>query len=1403
MKVRHPSALVPVVSMVSMLALAPQTRGAVSFEEGRALPLTFPSGGDAYGTATADFNGDGFLDLAVMSIPNIPNVGGREVISILLGDGNGMFQAPFSMQIALLPGGGMAGLSASIIARDFDRDGRIDLVGVEYSARTVVFFKGRGDGTLEAPVSSPLPHRPASGSNYPSPHFALSDYLDYPPPGPALGLRDLSDQEADAILSADPDLEALFESALAQGFVPVEGGAFEVTDPEGERSIRIGMVEPGVEELLSVCRVGDFPYIEEVSRQRYAIRDLTGGLSWDLDLGQSILDGMPLLQRPPGGGGAGGGDCPLTYSNCMWNCLVQALPDWLSFGALKGQIAVTDCAKCFVSGGKDHDACSKCLADLASKVPGLAQGNDARICHKQCKKDPKSHTCENGNVVKCVLGPVGFPYNLGLFGIHYSAWVYNLECIGCIPQKSDYQPCRCDPGDTPVAKYNGPRDHCTCDCIPCQKPGGGGAGGGDGTGDTDACKPIEVRTAHDPNRKIGPQGDVTPGEVLEYQVDYENEGEGTAFAVYVTDRLDEKIDDATLVVEDGGTYLPAIRTIYWEAGDLGPGQGGTVRFRAALDAEAGAGAEVTNVATVVFPSVPEATPTNPVVSVVRPLAAEPQTVETAEGVAVGLTLHGSGPAGRPLTFAIDRGPSSGDLSGEPPDVVYTPSGDFQGADSFTFVVTEGLSVSAPAAVQVVVTSSPADRIPPEVVAVSPLAGETVEAPATGPADGLFLPVVKAYFSEPLDPATVVDGSLVLEAAGVPVSGNVALDATTNRILFLPSEALTRGTEYTAVVTTAVRDLSGNALAGEHSWSFRTFPDGAVQAEPSPLDFGPVAATLTRKVEVRIHSLGAAPVLIQDIHVEGDGAFTVDPGACAGGSVPPSSTCTVTVAFTPGSDSAAAAGSLVIVTDAGTVTVPLGGKGRPLAAGAISFARSVYRVEKTAGAATIDLTRSGGSDGEASIEFETADGTAKAPEDYTAAAGKLVFHNGQSDRSFQVPVAAGAATAGGSLEVELRLQDPAGAALGTSAAILLIYDAGAQGKFIRGDSNCDGTVDISDGVFTLSFLYLGGDPPCCSAPPMPMATEPSRSPTRCGPSTTCSSPATGRPIRSPPAAARTAQATSAPDTIRSPERALHLEDPQPREHGGKGLDRAAAGAAAGGPPRREPGDECRHPQAVGAVLLAVLIQEVALLEPHGDQDVSRQRAAEEEVPGAQGRRGPEGDQPADVERVTHLPVEERHPERQRMVLAADQEAPDLPRPEQIEVIDHQAGERHQQPAGGEQGDERRAAGRRGHVPQDDVDRPPLPDQERHQEVRDPHVSAPLDGRGHHPLPGGLEPRPGHQRMLDSERGDQQQVDRHRLADRAGRPGVDGLRHCQIADESGQVGEHPQECRVPRDAVDEEQ
>ena len=136
----------------------------------------------------------------------------------------------------------------------------------------------------------------------------------------------------------------------------------------------------------------------------------------------------------------------------------------------------------------------------------------------------------------------------------------------------------------------------------------------------------ELTTANDPNAKYGHRGPVSAGQKLDYKVEFENVGEGIAFGVYFTDTLDEDLDDATLeigpvkdvkddsVIGQPGVYDPKTRTITWLAGEVGPSNGGYANLSVNVKSDAPKGTEIINYATVYFPSVPEVTPTNPIVS---------------------------------------------------------------------------------------------------------------------------------------------------------------------------------------------------------------------------------------------------------------------------------------------------------------------------------------------------------------------------------------------------------------------------------------------------------------------------------------------------------------------------------------------------------------------------------------------------------------------------------------------------------------------------------------------------------------------------------------------------------------------------------------------------------------------
>lgn len=88
----------------------------------------------------------------------------------------------------------------------------------------------------------------------------------------------------------------------------------------------------------------------------------------------------------------------------------------------------------------------------------------------------------------------------------------------------------------------------------------------------------------------------------------------------------------------------------------------------------------------------------------HPPTAGAQSVTTAEDVATAITLAGSDPDGDELAYTLATLPAHGLLTGMLPNLTYTPTANYSGADSFTFTVNDGELTSAPATVSITVTA---------------------------------------------------------------------------------------------------------------------------------------------------------------------------------------------------------------------------------------------------------------------------------------------------------------------------------------------------------------------------------------------------------------------------------------------------------------------------------------------------------------------------------------------------------------------------------------------------------------------------------------------------------------------------------------------------------------------------
>lgn len=93
------------------------------------------------------------------------------------------------------------------------------------------------------------------------------------------------------------------------------------------------------------------------------------------------------------------------------------------------------------------------------------------------------------------------------------------------------------------------------------------------------------------------------------------------------------------------------------------------------------------------------------VNMINPPVADDQAVTTDEDNAVGITLMGSDVDGDLLTYTIVTLPAHGTVTGSGADLTYTPDANFDGADSFTFRVNDGMADSNVATVTITVNAA--------------------------------------------------------------------------------------------------------------------------------------------------------------------------------------------------------------------------------------------------------------------------------------------------------------------------------------------------------------------------------------------------------------------------------------------------------------------------------------------------------------------------------------------------------------------------------------------------------------------------------------------------------------------------------------------------------------------------
>jgi ribosomal protein L35AE/L33A len=155
-------------------------------------------------------------------------------------------------------------------------------------------------------------------------------------------------------------------------------------------------------------------------------------------------------------------------------------------------------------------------------------------------------------------------------------------------------------------------------------------------------------------------------------------------------------------------------------------------------------------------------------------------------------------------------------------------------------------------------------------------------------------------------------------------------------------------------------------------------------------------------------------------------------------------------------------------------------------GEIAFTAADYTVSEDGNTATIDIQRTGGSDGSVSVQFTSANGSATAGSDYTDSSTVVTWAAGESGtKSITIPIIDDTLVEGDET-VNLSLSNPTGGArLGTNSAALLTIADVENGELQLSSSSYSvsengGTITIditrasgSDGAVTVQYATSDG------------------------------------------------------------------------------------------------------------------------------------------------------------------------------------------------------------------------------------------------------------------------------------------------------------------------------------------
>jgi uncharacterized repeat protein (TIGR01451 family) len=584
-----------------------------------------------------------------------------------------------------------------------------------------------------------------------------------------------------------------------------------------------------------------------------------------------------------------------------------------------------------------------------------------------------------------------------------------------------------------------------------------------------------------------PQSSAVPtiGANLVYTITATNHGPGPATGVVLTETLPPSVNVTTSPNAGSGSFTQLGNTFTFNLGTLANGGSAIVT----IFVQPTKAITITNTATVTSDQV-DPTPGNnsfslatnilPAADLKVDLIATPEPVLAGQNLTYTATVTNIGPS--PATNVMLTAPIPTDAtfvsatgtytlaagvltfqlggiaSGSSGQVTYTvtPAGSELLSATATASATEIDPVAGNNTKTVISTVSPADLSvavmpsPEPVLAGSPLTYQVVVT-NNGPADATnviltdTLPDGLTLSSDPI----LSQGSLTRNDSGVVVgnlgtlpsgqSASLMLVATPTRSAVLTDTATVSADQIDPTLT----NNTGSAVSTVSPADIGVTLDGPAQVlvgDPvvytaTVTNAGPVAATNVTLV----FTLPAGAQFASVASTQGNaGQFGGDVIASLG-DIAVGSKATVTITLAP-----TGAGNLVASATVSSDQVD-GNPGNNTAGaatsvvnavGVVQFAQPTFTVKENARTATITVVRSGGRQGSLSVNYAAIAATAIDGFNFRSTSGTLVFANGESTKTFTVPVLDDG-QANGDTTVSLLLGGPAGTPLGAQSTATLI------------------------------------------------------------------------------------------------------------------------------------------------------------------------------------------------------------------------------------------------------------------------------------------------------------------------------------------------------------------------------